>query len=84
MPDRIKTLIAHTQSIVDDMDIIDVNRFSNFEKMMRVTSRVLNVNKNKSLGAISASPSVDDLLTAESWWKCRLLYIQIGKTIIVG
>ena len=28
LPDRIETLITHTQCTLDDMDVIDVNRFS--------------------------------------------------------
>lgn len=72
LPDRIETVIAHVQSTADDMNIIDVNRFSSYGKMMKVTSRILNAKKNKSLSAISVSPTVDDLVAAESWWVKRV------------
>lgn len=72
LPDRIEVTVVHTRSVVENVDVIDVNKFSSFKRMMRVTSRVLNALKNKSFGAISIPPSVDDLVTAENWWIRRV------------
>ncbi|MPC10935.1 hypothetical protein E2C01_003579 [Portunus trituberculatus] len=71
-PDRIETVITHTRFNADKVDIIDVNKFGSYREMIRITSRILNAKKEKSLRTISISPTIDDLLTAENWYVKRV------------
>ncbi|XP_063603426.1 uncharacterized protein LOC134779294 [Penaeus indicus] len=50
------------------MQLIDVNRYSDYYKLLRVTCRVMNVFKYKSFKGILRSPTVQGITDAEILW----------------
>ncbi|XP_047482843.1 uncharacterized protein LOC125034852 [Penaeus chinensis] len=51
-----------------DIQLIDVNRYSDYYKLLRVTCRVMNVFKYKSFKGILRSPTVQGITDAEILW----------------
>lgn len=47
---------------------IDINRFSDYEKLINVTARVLNVVSKRSIAKLCQEPEADDLHSAEIFW----------------
>ena len=48
--------------------VIDIHKFNNVNKLLRVTARIINVKNNKSLKHIFVEPTAEHLKRAESYW----------------
>ena len=51
--------------------LIDISRFSNYDKLMRVTARIISIfkgNANASLGNLKAIPTQELMSLAEKYW----------------
>ena len=70
LPDRLAVSLVATgkstdQSICND---IDIERFQSYDKLMRVTTRILSVAEDRSLRSVSKSATTTLLAQAETIW----------------
>ncbi|XP_043192676.1 uncharacterized protein LOC122366428 [Amphibalanus amphitrite] len=71
LPDRIGVHIAQVTNLFENYDIGDVVKLENFNgyiKLLRVTARIIRVKKQKTFGATLESPTAIELLEAEIHW----------------
>ena len=84
LPDQVIVAIQQTQQLLPRIsEIIDINRFSSYDNLMRVTARVISAFKGNpkiSLSNISQIPSRDQIKEAERLWIIDAQY-DIQNTI---
>lgn len=55
-------------AIVNDKCIVSINRFSDYDKLINVTARVLKVVSKRSILKMCQEPEAEDLHSAEIFW----------------
>ncbi|XP_071525744.1 uncharacterized protein [Panulirus ornatus] len=71
LPDRVGVFVSHAKTGIADADlcsVFNISRFSNCDKLLRITSRVMQALRLKSFDKILLSPTVEDLANAEMLW----------------
>lgn len=48
--------------------IVDINRFSDYDKLINVTAKVLKATSNRSILMLKEEPEAEDLQEAEIFW----------------
>lgn len=72
LPDVIKKTNVHVTDTSNIEPVINVCRFSNYQRMLRTTARVLKSLSSKSLSSIKIEPDANDIKEAELWWIKRI------------
>ena len=79
LPEQKKIVKVHLTKIIGN-DVIDINRFSKYFKLLRVTARVMSVFKGKpSLKNLMKAPTKEMLENAEVLWIKDAQYMILDK-----
>ena len=73
LPDKVASLTYVSAEVKFTLMDFDLNRYSNYYKLLRVTCRVLCVYKHKSLFGMSKEPTPRDICEVELLW---IRYVQ--------
>lgn len=68
LPDRIGVMMTCESAKEEGLQVINIGQYNNYTKLLRVTCRVMNAKKMKSLRGIGLEPNADDLTEAETLW----------------
>ena len=71
LPDRIgitMTLDSTKERDEASLNLIKIERYSNYNKLLRVTYRLMKASKMRSFSGIGMEPTADDMIEAESLW----------------
>ena len=72
IPLRQEGKIVINSTEITDIDVkeymFDIDRFQSYNKLMRVTARIVNALRQRSFKSVSLSPTVDQMKYAERLW----------------
>ncbi|KAK4304812.1 hypothetical protein Pmani_023247 [Petrolisthes manimaculis] len=93
LPDKVKIHVIHAKTDPFNLEFIQVERFSSYNKLLRVTSRLLTALRDKYLKGIGQVPNAEIMKKAEIMWikevqksmsDWKVKYIRLGATMIDG
>ena len=64
-------LVSHAKIDITDVDlcsVFDICWFNSYERLLRVTSRVVQAFRGRSFTRVFTSPTAEDLMNAEMLW----------------
>ncbi|XP_068712869.1 uncharacterized protein [Montipora foliosa] len=69
LPDMVKTVRIATAVIKDDIVTrININNYSNYKRLLRLTARVLSMSMKPTFFNVKREPTAEDLMKAEDLW----------------
>ena len=55
-------------AVADEECVIDITRFSDYDKLINVTARILKVSSSKTLLMLCHEPDAEEIRSAEIFW----------------